>query len=285
MYKRIILRAPKLTAAAAAFTGKGGSVKLGSDDKFAQAAFEYIFERNTVDAPKRRSEIEEERAIAMAYDRFVAAGDREHDARLAKLIERMSEVLDSLPEALREEALLLNSQQPPFAFRRPTLTPPLASYEPAFGLDVPQLRGRVEEYPPVARADDAITETTTYPLVDPDTVRDIAAKVEGNLRQVHNTIRRTTPATGVLSEAWEAEVALQRKAIARQQLILKLCDDEDFREAYDTDEEKRRIELQQRGIVPLAVEEPLWDGEGRVPAPPAPLHYAQLPKAMEPRQP
>lgn len=280
MLRRLgLLLAPK-NANAAAFT-TGGSTKLGSDEKFTQAAFEYIFEKNQPDANKRRSDVEEERAIALAHDRFLAAGEREFRVRMQAIVTRMSAVLESLPESLREEAVMLNSEQPPTNFRRATLTPPLTAYEPAFGLDVPQLRNRFDEYPHTKRSDAIVADSDpSYPFVDPQDIRGVANATFAELDAALGATRRAVPSTGVGSEAWEAEVALQRKALSRQALILDLADNDVFREKFDSDEVFRQSEFEKRGITPLEYEHFPFE-EGRLPEPEAPLHYSQQPKMFE----
>lgn len=252
--------------------------KVGSEEKWAHAAMEYIHEKNHVnDARKRQQDVDQERSIANAYDRYSAIAEAQFDERLATLVARMSEALEEMQklglDTCVEEAVLLNSEQPPGNYRRPSLTPPVLGYEPGFGLDVPQLRGQQSEYPPVRRPTDAIEYGTNppadFPFVDAHLIEDLTARHETQLEQQHGTLREAAPVTGVEGEAWEAYVALQRKALARQKLIMDLHNDPELRERYDADAAFRVLEWERRGMGALAVEEPLPRE--------VELHYAQVP--------
>ncbi|KPI85443.1 hypothetical protein ABL78_5497 [Leptomonas seymouri] len=252
--------------------------KVGSEEKWAHAAMEYIHEKNHVnDARKRQQDVAQERGIANAYDRYSAVSEAKFDARLAALIARMSEALEVMQElgldSCVEEAVLLNSEQPPGNYRRPSLTPPLLGYEPGFGLEVPQLRSQQTEYPPVRRPTDTLEFSSQrapeFPFVDAHLIEDLTAKHEAQLEEQHGTLREAAPLTGVEGEAWEAYVALQHKALARQKLIMDLHNDPEMREKYDIDEEFRMAEWERRGMGVLEVEAPL--------ARDLELHYAQAP--------
>ncbi|CAJ1033483.1 hypothetical protein, conserved [Leishmania lindenbergi] len=251
--------------------------KVGSEEKWAQAAMEYIHEKNHVnDARKRQQDVDQERSISGAYDRYSAVSEAKFDKRLSRLIARMSEALEEmqklgLKEAL-EEAVLLNSEQPPGHYRRPSLTPPLVGYEPGFGLDVPQLRSQQAEYPPLRRPTDWLEfgeGGDDFPYVDTHKIEDLTAKHEARLEEQHGVLREAAPLTGVEGEGWEAYVALHRKALARQHLIIDLHNDPELRAKYDADETFRAAEWEKRGIKPLHIEAPLErDVE---------FHYAQVP--------
>lgn len=252
--------------------------KVGSEEKWAQAAMEYIHEKNHVnDARKRQQDVDQERSIANAYDRYSAVADANFDARLSGLCARMTEALEELRrlglENALEEAVLLNSEQPPGNYRRPTLTPPVIGYEPGFGLDVPQLRNMQAEYPPLRRPTDALEYSSgaseDFPYVDAHQIEDLTARQEAQLEEQHGILREAAPVTGVEGEGWEAYVALHRKALARQQLIMDLHNDPELRERYDADASVRAAEWERRGMGPLFVEEPL-DRDAK-------LHYAQVP--------
>lgn len=252
--------------------------KVGSEEKWAHAAMEYIHEKNHVnDARKRQQDVDQERSIANAYDRYSAVAEARFDARMAALIARMSEALEEMQklglDACVEEAVLLNSAQMPGNYRRPSLTPPVLGYEPGFGLDVPQLRSQQTEYPPVRRPTDALEfsadAAAEFPYVDVHHIEDLTAQHEAQLEEQHGTLREAAPTTGVEGEAWEAYVALQHKALARQKLIVDLHNDPELREKYNAEEAFRVEEWERRGMGVLEVEAPL--------ARDVELHYAQVP--------
>eukprot|EP00331_Platyophrya_macrostoma_P001383 CAMPEP_0176406890 /NCGR_PEP_ID=MMETSP0127-20121128/1118_1 /TAXON_ID=938130 /ORGANISM="Platyophrya macrostoma, Strain WH" /LENGTH=255 /DNA_ID=CAMNT_0017786057 /DNA_START=163 /DNA_END=930 /DNA_ORIENTATION=+ len=229
---------------------------------------EYVYEKNHVMDPKKRSkDIETEQSIAFAYDRLDVVAQKNFERRMGRLIERMNDALEAIPsEVLRDEALMINSQQPPLNFRRPSLTPPVFGYESGFGFDVPQLRAQVPEYPPVARPTDKLqyrggddvgdsgTGASSFPFVNPESIHELTQHAQAKLEAEHGDIREAAPVTGVEGEAWEAYVALNKVALARQQLILDLAADAELKEKYDGDEGFRQQELQRRGILPLDVE-------------------------------
>nr|CCC94246.1 unnamed protein product [Trypanosoma congolense IL3000] len=215
--------------------------------------------------------------MAFAFDRYCAINEKIFSERLNRLALRMTEALEVMKQLGMEqeldEALLLSSEQPPWNFRRPTLTPPVPGYEPGYGLDVPQLRSRQAEYPPVERPTDAMEfgegADAHFPLVDSYRMEDFTVQCTKELEERHGEIREAAPTTGVEGEAWEAYVALQKKALARQQLIFDLCNDTELRERYDADDAFRQQILEERGIVPLEIEEERLHEE--------PRHYAQEP--------
>jgi hypothetical protein len=304
-------------AGAAASSGK-----LQQDEKFSVAALEYVYEWNPPnDATKRAGDVADERRAAEAYDRYAHLLDQRFARRVERLTARMNAALEACPEALLEEATLLNSEAPPPAFRLPKLTPPVAGFDPAFGLDVPQLRiVPLEDVPRARMTDrmqldamlanetarlDSIASSPTdgsgrnddggadseslasvYPLVDAPDVRALLRDAEGKLEELHGTMRATAPLTGTSGEEWEAHCALQRRAFARQRLILDVAEDADFAARYaastpaDAEAERER-----RGIVALEVEAApagydIETPEGRrvMPQPLADMHYAQAPK-------
>ncbi|CCW63143.1 unnamed protein product [Phytomonas sp. EM1] len=248
------------------------SGKVGGDEKWAQAAMEYIYEKNHLnDSRKRQSDVDQERGMADAYDRFRMVNEAAFDERLSKLISRMSEALEVVRELglenCLEEAVLLNTEQPPGLFRSPALSPPVMGYEPGFGFDIPQLRSRQAEYPPVRRPTDYINSNSDneqstddedaselFPFVSTHKIEDLVRLCTDKLDEQHRTIREAAPITGVEGEAWEAYVALQRKALARQQLIIDLSNNPELHMRYHEDEEFRREEWERRGLLPLLVE-------------------------------
>ena len=141
-----ICRLAKALDSAALFAGKAGATKLVSDEVFGQAAMEYIFEENRPDVMKTARDVDDERLLGMAVDRLYRHSQLVQDRRLRAVVRRSTEVLASLPEELQIEASVLNTEQPPYGFRRSTLTPPLDGYEPGFGLDVPANRARVRRW-------------------------------------------------------------------------------------------------------------------------------------------
>lgn len=243
--------------------------KVGSEEKWAHAAMEYIYEKNHVnDARKRQQDVTQERSMANAYDRYSAVSEKLYEHRLTRLIHRMSEALAVMQQLglqqCVEEAVMLNTEQPPGMYRRPSLTPPIAGYEPGFGLDVPQLRSHQAEYPAVHRPTDNLQYSSSgsgggahFPFVETHAIEDMTAKALTQLEEAHGTIREVAPLTGVEGEGWEAYVALHRKALARQKLILDLYNDVELKERYDADEAFREEELQRRGLAALVVAEPI----------------------------
>jgi hypothetical protein len=280
--------------AAGAFSAKGsfaaskaGSAKVGSEEKFGQAALEYLYERNQFnDGKKRAPDVAAERQMSLAFDRLCGVGDRAFEARLDRLTGRMAEALEAMPDELRGECLVLHSQQPPLNYRRPTLSPPVAGYAPGFGLDVAQMRGEQAEYPATARDTDAVEDDErAFPFVDSDAVAGLTADVGAGIERLHGTTRSTAPLTGTAGEAWEAQMLLQKRALARQRLLLDLSNDGELQERYDGDAAFRAAELERRGVLPLSVEdevpEACFDAAAparAVPPQPTPLHYSQAPK-------
>uniref|UniRef100_A0A7S1Q5V5 Uncharacterized protein n=1 Tax=Neobodo designis TaxID=312471 RepID=A0A7S1Q5V5_NEODS len=277
--RRLGVRLAKASAATLP-GGKAAAAKAVSDEKFGQTCLEYIYEMNRPNAvQKTNKDAEEEMLLAQAVDRLFAIGDSDFHDRLEAQVARGIEALEALPEELRVEACLLNSEMPPLSFRRPSLTPPLSSYDPAFGLDVPANRARIAEYPAVHRIDDDLLENDRdYPLLPPDVVSELNGTVASHLQETHRAARSTIPQTGPMGEAWEAEIALQKRACARQDLLLKLADDPDMAERFDTDEEYRATVLGDAGLAPLAQETAHTGDEACVPQLSAPLHYSQTPK-------
>lgn len=252
--------------------------KIGSEEKWAQAAMEYLHEkRHCNDSRKRQHDVDNERRVAFAFDRYCAVNEKIFAARMSRLVSRMTEALEAMTELsmeqAREEAVLLSSEQPPGNYRRPALTPPLSGYEPGYGLDVPQLRSKQAEYPPKVRPTDAIEfgedADASFPFVESYRMEDLAAQCARELEERHGEIREAAPLTGVEGEAWEAYVALQKKALARQQLIFDLCNDPELRERYDADAEFREQQWAERGMLPLEIETERLREEER--------HYAQDP--------
>ncbi len=247
--------------------------KTGNEEKHAQVAMEYIYEKNHVnDGRKRQRDVDAERQQQLAYDRYCAVGDSAFQRRMERLLQRMNEAVEAIPEALRDEALLVNAQQPPLSYRMPSMTPPIAGYEPGFGLDVPQLRSQQAEYPAVIRPTDHMQhgdDAPNFPFVDPEALRTLTLESRAKFEKEHGEIRQAAPVTGVEGEAWECYAALHKKALARQELILQLCSDPPFKEEYDNDPVFRQQVWHERGLVPLVLEDDA--------PPPEHLHYAQEP--------
>lgn len=336
-------------SALAGVGAQGTSNKLASDEKFALAAVEYLYEWNPPNdgAHKRAKDVAAEKKAAEAYDRLTHLGDRCFASRTDRLVARMNDALAACPDALLEEATLFNSQAPPLGFRLAKQSPPIPGFEPAFGLDVPQLRlGQVEDSPlerptdhiqleavyaneamlssrrlshdPAKRGKDEHEAAAggglfdddgedggsgsgleppanTYPFVDTPEVRKLLKDALDKLEELHGTMRSTVPLTGASGEEWETHCALQRRAFARQQLILDLSENPDLLEKYNSVEGFAEKELERRGILPLGEEdapaefdvegsagknENSWNEEIRriLPRPLPEIHYAQLPK-------
>jgi hypothetical protein len=243
-----------------------------TEDKYGQAVLEYVFEVNHPNDPnKGKQKINEERLLSAAVDKALSHSERRYNERLASLVTRLNEALDQVPEELKNEALIFNSEQPPLGLRRPSLTPPLPGYRPGFGLDVPQLRAPQQEFPEMSAPTDSLMETDSWPFVETESIAEVTRSAAQVLDEAHGAARSDIPLTGVEGEAWEAYVALNRKALARQQLICDLINDPTLKEKYDEDPDFRAAELEKRGILPLEVEE-----EADVIR--TPVHYAQAPK-------
>lgn len=238
--------------------------KAGGEEKWGQVAMEYIYEMNhTVEPGKRQSDVDLERRLSTAMDRYLHVNEKILERRMSRLSERMSEALETLQilglEDTLEEASMLNTEQPPLNFRRPSLTPPLAGYEPGFGMDVPQLKSQQMEYPPVKRVTDHLEFNSSeasekFPYVEAYNIEDLTKDNVEQLDTLCGEIREAYPMTGVEGEAWAAHLALERKALARQKLILDLAADSSFKEMYDKDDAFRHTELQKRGILELSVD-------------------------------
>ncbi|CAD2217703.1 hypothetical protein AGDE_10766 [Angomonas deanei] len=271
--------------------------KVGGEEKWAQAAMEYIYEKNHVnDGRKRQRDVRQERQLAEAYDRYTAVNEATFSERIARLTARQSEVLSVLQAmcppsesgtTLLEECLLLQTEQLPHNIRRPSLSPPVPGYEPGFGLDVPQLRSQQQEYPAVRRPTDKVQYQTdhahadnadptapikSFPYLDMYDVENLTSEMAAELEEIHGTLRSTAPVSGVEGEGWEVYMALQKKSLARQALILELYYDNDgFTQKYNEDAEFRQAELARRGLLPLEVDNEREEG----------THFAQVP-AYEP---
>ena len=290
----------KKTSTATTFAGGGNTAgaanKLAADEKFALASLEYVYEWNPPNdgATKRARDVELERKAAEAYDRYAHIADSAFAARTERLVARMSEALDACPDgALLEEATLLNSEQPPLAFRAPRLTPPLAGFAPGFGMDVPQLRVAQTEESPTLRATDALQlravnaadaaasaaaamldggagagerddappadaeadAAAAFPFVDAADVRAVLKDASASLEELHGAMRSTVPLTGTSGEEWEAHCALQRRAFERQRLILDIAENAELAERFAGDADFAAAERARRGLLPLAEEQ------------------------------
>jgi len=242
---------------------------------------EYIYERNPLnDQRKRQADVAEERAVSIAFDTYASVSEKAWSVRLETMLYHMNEAMASIPTELLDESILLQSQQPPLNFRRPTLTPPVVGYEPGFGLDVPQLRAQQQEYPAVTRPTDAVefggsaTTTTgsTFPFIDTEQLDRVVNTAKAAQETQLGAIRSRAPTTGVEGEAWEAYCALNAKALARQKLILDLASNETFREEYNKGtEEEWEAERFRRGMLPLEIEPEYSSAELDQ------VHYAQTP--------
>lgn len=237
--------------------------RTGGEEKWAQVAMEYIYELNRPSsAGKRRSDVDLERRYSACFDRFLKINEKMMGERMDRLAQRMSESLELLRafgmEETMEEASMLNTEQPPLNFRRPSLTPPLPGYEPGFGMDVPQLKSQQMEYPPVRRLTDDIeftgSSTSLFPFVEPHEIDTLAQNTLSKMDMESGELREKAPTTGVEGEAWAARVALERKALARQKLILDLVGDPSFQEKYNKDENFRFQEWERRGMSRLDIQ-------------------------------
>eukprot|EP00796_Vickermania_ingenoplastis_P006218 gene6218-4476_t len=212
----------------------------GGDEKWGQTALEYIYQQNhTVDPGKRQHDVASERRASTAFDRLLSVNETVLELRMGRLAERMTEALEVLQQlGLQEtldEATMLNGEQPPANYRRPSLTPPT-------------------RYPPVTRLTDPLEfsgAATTFPYVPPHEVEDLTHNTAQLLERQSGELREAAPTTGVEGEGFAARLALEQKALARQALILELAADPSFKESYNSDETVRRLELQKRGIRPL----------------------------------
>lgn len=233
--------------------------KTGSEEKWAQASMEYIYEKiHVTDPKKRKRDIESENQASYAYDRFDRVSSVQFEHRMARLISRLTEAIEAIPSnELLEEAIMVNSQQPPLNFRRPSLTPPIFGYEPGFGFDVPQLKVQPMEFPSVLRPTDRLEQDSgpAFPFVESEDLAKLVEDATAKLEREHGEIRGAAPHTGVEGEAWEAFTALNKKALSRQRLILELARDCQLRERYDSDAEFRQETLQSRGIVAVEFED------------------------------
>lgn len=237
--------------------------KAGGDEKWAQVAMEYIYEMNcTTDPGKRRLDVDLERRFSTSFDRFLKVNERVMEKRMDRLSHRMSESLELLRELGMEDTLedagMLNAEQPPHNFRRPSLTPPLPGYEPGFGMDVPQLKNQQMEYPPIKRLTDDIefsgSSTSPFPFVEQHEIDSLTQTTLSKLEEECGELREKAPTTGVEGEAWASKVALERKALARQKLILDLTGDSSFQERYNNDSAFRLEEWKKRGIQRLDID-------------------------------
>ncbi|CUG90026.1 Hypothetical protein, putative [Bodo saltans] len=236
--------------------------KTGSEEKWAHASMEYIYEKvHVTDSKKRKHDIDAENQMSFAYDRFDHVSTTNFEQRMERLVARLTEALEAIPsDELRDEAIFLNSQQPPLNLRRPSLTPPIFGYEPGFGFDVPQLKAQPLEYPSIVRPTDRLEQETaaspgsSFPFVESDDISKLTESAAAQLEREHGEIRSAAPVTGVEGEVWEAYTALNKKALSRQRLIFDLSLDPEFRERYDGDEEFRRETLQSRGMVAMDFE-------------------------------
>eukprot|EP00796_Vickermania_ingenoplastis_P004459 gene4459-3254_t len=223
----------------------------GGDEKWGQTALEYIYQQNhTVDPGKRQHDVASERRASTAFDRLLSVNETVLELRMGRLAERMTEALEVLQQlGLQEtldEATMLNGEQPPANYRRPSLTPPLPGYEPGFGMDVPQLKSQQMEYPPVTRLTDPLEfsgAATTFPYVPPHEVEDLTHNTAQLLERQSGELREAAPTTGVEGEGFAARLALEQKALARQALILELAADPSFKESYNSDEALSELDM------------------------------------------
>lgn len=275
MFRRMCLflapsKKKKKDVSSIAFRKVSGKPGSNPSEALSQTLLESLYEPNMCNDPiKTRANVENERRLSAAYDRLQNVRDVCFEKRMSKLIARGIEALEAIPTGeLKDEATLLNSEQPPLDLRRPTLTPPPppnSGFEQAYGMDVPQLRALQSEYPVRTRVDESLRENTeTYPFAPLESVQQLIEKTRDEIEKYHGAIRAAVPVTGPMGEGFEAGVALQTKALARQQLILDLFSDEHLRETYDADESFREAERERRGIIPLEFEEPVIPGPLRL---------------------
>lgn len=239
------------------------SGRTGGEEKWAQVAMEYIYELNRPsEAGKRHSDVEWERRLSTCFDRFLRINEKTMEKRMNRLVQRMNESIEKLKQfgmaETVEEATMLNTDQPPLNFRRPSLTPPLPGYEPGFGMDVPQLKAQQMEYPPVRRLTDDIefsgSSASLFPFVEQHEIDALTHTTLSNIDRESGELCEKAPTTGVEGEAWAARVALERKALARQKLILDLVGNPLFQEQYNNNDAFRFQEWRKRGMAPLDIE-------------------------------
>lgn len=235
--------------------------KGGNEEKWAQGAMEFIYEMNQANSKKTARDVEVERHLSCTFDRYLSNNEKVFNHRMNRLIERMSEaatVLQSLGmQETLAEATMLNSEHLPLNYRRPSLTPPLPGYEPAFGMDVPQLKSHQMEYPPIQRVSDKIefeNVSDSFPFVGCHEVDHLAQSTDRAMGKCAAELCTSIPVTGADGEAWSAHRSLQSKALARQRLLIDLGTDDSLREKYEESPSFRDAELRSRNIEALRVE-------------------------------
>ena len=134
---------------------------------------------------------------------------------------------------------------------------------------------------------------STFPFVETPEVRSVLKEASDKLEELHGTMRSTVPLTGSSGEEWESNCALQRRAFARQQLILDLSENLELADRYNSEPGFAEKELERRGILPLEEEDAPQEFEVEMspesnssnpnhtrvlPRPMPEIHYAQLPK-------
>eukprot|EP00760_Papus_ankaliazontas_P012433 PhM_4_TR15295/c0_g1_i1/m.91527 len=241
-----------------------GKPKTGGEEKFGQAMFDYVAESHTVinDEKKRVKDVVREQEMALALDRYLQVQDNKFDARMTRVMQRATEALESLPEEFLAEATVMETACHPLRYTRPTHTPPIDGYEPGFGLDVPQLKSPTPEYPPKpfraptvpsAADPDVLTHEC---FVGADDVAGYAAQLEEKWATTAlGNVRKEYPWTGPEGEQFELYVALNRRALRRQQLLVELSNNDELRALFETGtQEQVDAELERRGIVPFDLE-------------------------------
>ena len=193
-----------------------------NDDKIGQNFIDYVAEYSTVandGLRKKQADVDRERQYALGCERFLQKCDADWDLQMQRAIMRQNEALESLPKEFIEEATIPNTQPYPLNMSRPKLTPPIYGYEPAYGMDVPQLRAEVMEYPlPTNTEHTDDTQDTT-------TARQFTLQKLQEWKDALGGLRSEYPYTGPEGEQFEMYCALNIRALERQLLILDIHDD------------------------------------------------------------
>ena len=228
-----------------------GVQRVTASDKVGQNFIEYAAEYSTVANDghrKKQVDVERERQYALGSERFLQRTDIQWDSILKKSILRQNEALDSLPQEFLGEATALNTQPYPVNVRPPKLTPPIFGYEPAYGMDVPQLRGDITEYP---QQEPNLSDTDGQ---DSGKARQLVVEIIEKWSDALGQLRSAYPYTGPEGEQFEMYCYLNIRAFKRQLLLLDIGDDpEGFGKAMQNADFAAR-ERAKRGILPLEIQ-------------------------------
>ena len=246
--------------------------RVSSDDKMGQHFIDYVVEYSSVcndGHRKKQADVDRERSFALACDRLLQQTDEMWDKQMNSSIQRQNEVLESLPEEFIENATSLNAQPFPLNVSKPKLTPPLSGYEPAYGMDVPQLRAEIPQYPNPSPAKDQMEAG------DESSVRNFTVKKLRAWRDALGRVRKAYPYTGPEGEQFELYCALNMRSLQRQLLILDMSDDPTLRSQMEN-ADFSAAERERRGIQGITVSEErnvLKDGAPTLHAAQSPLYH------------